>query len=149
MRCSQKCDFAWSKVKVIGQNKWHHRIPWPQKHRSRHQNCHPKCFSSKVMVKNIFLDNGGQRNTFVYVIRSYCSRYFLMFWKGPTQCYLVLKFSNILPFNNWDMAEMWFRKFPWTFIWHKLGLNTLSHYRDRAAETLPKINPNCYTKTRR
>ena len=29
--------------------------------------------------------------------------------------------------------------FPWTFIWHGLGLNTLSRYRDRAAETLPKI----------
>ena len=36
--------------------------------------------------------------------------------------------------------------FPWTFIWHKLGLNTFSHYRDRAAETLPKINLNCYSK---
>ena len=39
--------------------------------------------------------------------------------------------------------------FPWTFIWHKLGLNTLSRYRDRAAESLPKINANCYSKTRR
>ena len=26
------------KVKVIGQNKWHHRIPWSPKHRSRRQN---------------------------------------------------------------------------------------------------------------
>ena len=39
--------------------------------------------------------------------------------------------------------------FPWTFIWHKLGLNILSRFRDRAAETLPKINANCYSKTRR
>ena len=29
--------------------------------------------------------------------------------------------------------------FPWTFIWHKWGLNTLSRYGDRAPETLPKI----------
>ena len=42
-----------------------------------------------------------------------------------------------------------FKFFPRTFIWHKLGLNTLSRYRDRAAETSPKINPNCYSKTRR
>ena len=39
--------------------------------------------------------------------------------------------------------------FPWTFIWHKLGLNTLSRYRDRATETFPKINAYCYSKTRR
>ena len=39
--------------------------------------------------------------------------------------------------------------FPWTFSWYKLRLNTLSHYRDSAAETLPKISANCYSKTRR
>ena len=37
--------------------------------------------------------------------------------------------------------------FPWTFIWHKLGLNTFSRYRDRVTETLSKINANCYSKT--
>ena len=31
-----KRSWLW-KVKVIGQNKWHHRIPWSQKHRSRRQ----------------------------------------------------------------------------------------------------------------
>ena len=36
------------------------------KHRSGHQNHHPKWFSSKVMVKDIFLHNGGQRNAFAY-----------------------------------------------------------------------------------
>ena len=41
-------------VKVIGQNKWHHQIPWPQKHRSRYQNLHPKCFSSKVSQRHLF-----------------------------------------------------------------------------------------------
>ena len=25
--------------------------------------------------------------------------------KGPDPSYLVLKFSNILPINNWDMAQ--------------------------------------------
>ena len=39
--------------------------------------------------------------------------------------------------------------FLWTFFWHKFGLNTLSRYRDRASESLPKINANCYSKTRR
>ena len=34
--------------------------------------------------------------------------------------------------------------YPQTFIWHKLGINTLSHYGDRALETLPQINLNCY-----
>ena len=35
-----------------------------------------KCLSSKVMVKDVFLHNGGQRNTFLYVAHSKCSRYF-------------------------------------------------------------------------
>ena len=37
------------KLKVIGQYKRHHQIPWPQKHKSRHQNWNPKCISSKVI----------------------------------------------------------------------------------------------------
>ena len=45
-------------------NEWHHHIPWLQKqlHRRRHQKHHPiaKWFSSKVMVKNVFLQNGCQ-----------------------------------------------------------------------------------------
>ena len=39
--------------------------------------------------------------------------------------------------------------FPWSFIWHKLSLNTLSCYRDRAVETWNKINENCYSKARK
>ena len=76
------------KVKIIGQNKWHYQIPWPQKHRSRHQNFHPKCFSSKVIVKDIFLHNGGQRNAFGYVTRSNCPRYFFVYWKASIQAIL-------------------------------------------------------------
>ena len=57
------------KVKVIGQKNSTIRF-LDRKNRSRHQNCNPKCFSSKVMVKDIFLHNGGQRNVFAYVTRS-------------------------------------------------------------------------------
>ena len=48
-------------------------------HRPRHQNLHPKYFSSKVIVKDIFLHNGGQRNAFAYVTRSNRPRYFLIY----------------------------------------------------------------------
>ena len=34
----------------------------------------------------------------------------------------------------------------WTFIWHKLCLNTLSRYGDRATVTLPKIGLNIRLK---
>ena len=64
------------KVKVIGQNKWHHEIYWPWKHISRCQNHHPMCLTFKVMVKDVILHNGGQRNAFAYVSRSNRSRYF-------------------------------------------------------------------------
>ena len=69
--------------KVIGQNKWYHRISWRQTHRSRHQNRHHTCFSSKVMVKDVFLHNGEQRNA--YVTRSNRSRYFLIYGKAQTR----------------------------------------------------------------
>ena len=72
-------------VKIIGQNKWHHQIPWPWKYISRCQNRHPKCLSSKVMVKDLFLHNGGQRNTFAYVSRSNPSGCFFIYWKALTQ----------------------------------------------------------------
>ena len=42
------------KVKVIGQNKWHHQIPLAWKHVSRCQNHHPKCLTLKDMVKEFF-----------------------------------------------------------------------------------------------
>ena len=70
------------KVKVIGQNKWYHQIPWPWKHISRCQNHHPKCLTLKVMVKDIFLYNGGQRNTFAYVSRSNWLKIFFYLLKG-------------------------------------------------------------------
>ena len=98
------CKGHW-KVKVIRQNKWHQQLPWPQKHRLRHQNLHPKCFSSKVIVKDIFLHNGGQRNAFAYVTCSNRPRYFFHLLKGLNPSYLVLKFGNILPITNWDMAQ--------------------------------------------
>ena len=65
------------KVKVIGQNKWHHKIPWPQKHVSRCQNHHSKCLSLKVMAKDVFLHNGGHCNAFGYVS---CSNHSRCFW---------------------------------------------------------------------
>ena len=40
------------------------------------------------MFKDVFLHNGGQRNTFVYVTRSNSSEYFLIYWKGLTQAIL-------------------------------------------------------------
>ena len=76
-------------VKVIGQNRWHHQIPWPQKHRSWHQNHHPKCLSSKVLGKDGFLHNGGQRNAFAYISLSNHSRWFLIYWKALTQGMLI------------------------------------------------------------
>ena len=77
------------KVKVIGQNKWHHEIYWPWKHISRCRNHHPMCLTFKVMVKDVILHNGGQRNAFAYVSRSNRSRYFLICWKSPTQATLL------------------------------------------------------------
>ena len=53
--------------RYIGQSKWHHQIPLPHKHRSRGQYRHPKCHSSQAMVKDVFLHNGGQCNTFAHV----------------------------------------------------------------------------------
>ena len=93
------------KVKVIGQNKWHHQISWPWKHIPRCQNHHPKCLSSKVMVKDVFLYNGGQRNTFAYVSRSNRSWMFFDLLKGPDPSYSVLKFGDNLSSRNRDMAQ--------------------------------------------
>ena len=93
------------KVKVIGRNKWHHQIPWPQKLISRHQNRHPKRLSSKVMAKDVFLHNGGQRNAFAYVSRSNRSRYFYDLLKGPDRSYPVIKFGDNLSRRNRDMAQ--------------------------------------------
>ena len=51
-------------------------IPLPSKHSSSHQNRHPKCFSFKVVVKDVFLQYGAN------VMRSHCSRYFLLYLKA-------------------------------------------------------------------
>ena len=115
------------KVKVIGQNKWHQQLPWLQKHRSRHQNLHPKCFSSKVIVKDIFLHNGGQRNAFVYVTRSNRPRYFFHLLKGLNPSYLVLKFGNILPINNWDVAQNVISQRSWLWKVKVIGQNKWHH----------------------
>ena len=48
------------------QNDWCQLIPWPWKLNHRHQNRHPVCFSSKVMVQNVFLRSGGEHNTPVF-----------------------------------------------------------------------------------
>ena len=93
------------KVKVIGQNKWHHQIPWPWRHISRCQNHHPKCITLKVMVKDLFLYNGGQRNAFAYVSRSNRSRCFFNLLKGTDSSYPVLKFGNNLSCRNRVMAQ--------------------------------------------
>ena len=109
------------KVKVIGQNKWHCQLPWPQKHRSRHQNLRPKCFSSKVIVKDIFLHNGGQRNAFE------SPKIFFNLLKGLNPSYLVLTFDNILPINNWDMAQNVISQRSWPWKVKVIGQNKWHH----------------------
>ena len=56
------------------------------------------------MVKDVFFHDGDQRKAFAYVINSNHSKYFNLL-KGPVPSYLVLKFGNILPINNWDVAQ--------------------------------------------
>ena len=94
-----------SEVKVIGQTKWHHQIPSPQKHRSGHQNRHPKWLSLKVIVKDVFLHDGGQRNTFAYISRSNHSRRCFIIYKSPEPSYPVLKFGDNFFYSNWDMVQ--------------------------------------------
>ena len=119
---AQNVSWPW-KVKVTGKNKWHYQISRPQKHRTRCQNHHPKCLSSKVMVKDIFLHNGGQRNTFAYVIRSNHSIYFFILLKGPDASYLVLNFGNMLLINNWDMAQNMISQRSWSWKVKVIGQN--------------------------
>ena len=79
-----------------------------------HHNRHPKCFGSKVMVKDIFLQNGGQHNAFAYVSCTNCLRYFkntetlanfYYLCKSPYPSYQVLKFGNLLQSTNRNMAK--------------------------------------------
>ena len=76
-----------------------------KRYRSKHQNHHPKCLSSKVKVKDVFLHNGGQRNAFAYVSRSNCSRCFFNLLKDPNPSYPVLRFGDNLSSRNRDMAQ--------------------------------------------
>ena len=48
------------------QNEQCQLIPCPRKHSPRHQNHHPMCFSSKVMMQNVFLQNGGKHNAPIF-----------------------------------------------------------------------------------
>ena len=96
------------KVKVIGKNKWRQQLPWPQKHRPRHQNLHPKCFSSKVIVKDIFLHNGGQRNASAYATRSNRLRYFFIYWKASTQAILCLSLTTFCSLITAIWPKTWF-----------------------------------------
>ena len=69
---------------------------------------------------------------------------------GETVWLMLTFFDTSYAMKKWSDVKVTIHNlkiFPWTFIWHKLDLNTLSRYRDRAAETLPKINLNCYSKT--
>ena len=60
------------------------------KHRSRHQNRHPKCFKLNIMVTDIFLQNVGRRNAFPYVSRSNYSRcFFYSFEDHGSRCFLI------------------------------------------------------------
>ena len=56
------------------------------------------------MVKDVFLYDGGQRNTFMYVHIQTTQNIFILL-KGPAPSYLVLKFDNILAVNNWVVAQ--------------------------------------------
>ena len=58
------------------------------KHGSRHLHSHHKEFSSKVMVKDVFLQNGGQYNVFEYVSHVQTAQDIFTFCKLFTQAYL-------------------------------------------------------------
>ena len=58
------------------------------------------------MVKDVFLQNGGQRNAFADVSRSNCSRFFFnIYFKGPDPSYPMLKFGDNYPSRKCDMAQ--------------------------------------------
>ena len=93
-------------MKVIGHNKWHHRIPWPQKHTVRHQSHRRKCFSSKVTVPIVVLHNGCQRNAIAYMHLVFkCLKMIFYLSKGRDPCYPVLKFCDNLSIRSRVMAQ--------------------------------------------
>ena len=67
----------------------------------RHQNRHPKCFSSKVVDKDIFFfHNGGQCNTFMHAVYVSCLECFYLFIERPLpKLPCVKKFSNIFTYE--------------------------------------------------
>ena len=93
------------KVKVIGQNKWHHEIYWPWKHISRCQNHHPMCLTFKVMVKDVILHNGGQRKRVRVRLTFKPLKIFFDLLKVPDPSYPVLKFGDDLSSRNRGMAQ--------------------------------------------
>ena len=50
------------------------------------------------------------------------------------------------PDVNWTGNNL--KIFPLTFIWHKLDLNTSSHFKDSASVTLHEFSMKWHTKTR-
>ena len=55
------------------------------------------------MVKDIFVQNGGQHNAFAYISHSNHSRCFKLL-EGIDPIYPVLKFGDNCPSSNRDMA---------------------------------------------
>ena len=118
-------------VNFIGQNKcFHqifHRIPWPYIHGSRHQNRHPKWFSSIVMVKDLFLQNGGKCNAFTYTSHIQLLKKYYNLCKGTYPSYLVLKVYNGLCSSNRDMVQNMLLQWPW--LW-KVRINSICGFLD-------------------
>ena len=60
---------------------------------------------SKLLVKDVILHNGGQRNAFAYVSRSNPLKIFFDLLKVPDPSYPVLKFGDDLSSRNRGMAQ--------------------------------------------
>ena len=65
-----ECPY-WDQMSLNNTNPTQPNPPWPRKYISKCQDHHPMCLTFKVMVKDVILHNGGQRNVFAYVS---CSR---------------------------------------------------------------------------
>ena len=57
------------------------------------------------MVTDIILHKGGKRNAYTPRHMFKILKIFYNLLKGPDPSYLVFKFSNMLPINNWDVAQ--------------------------------------------
>ena len=69
------------------------------KNRSRHPNHFSKRFKSKLMVKDIFLQYGGQCNAFA-TSNAQTTQDIFNSYKGVYSSYLHAKFGNVLCINN-------------------------------------------------